>query len=122
MTNVRPAPFGANVTAPAFVAPSLAAQATFSSWRCSRISRVPLTLDPGDLRDPAQPPVVELLDLLHAAHELGNSSNCVHWLYAMLTGTSTVMLFCTFVVISASWCGASVRRVDRLFLYPRSAG
>src|SRR3954452_23246170 len=31
----------------------------------------------------------------------GNSSNCVHWLYAVLTGTSTEMLFSTLVAIRA---------------------
>jgi hypothetical protein len=50
---------------------------------------VPLAPDAVDSGDPVEVPVVELADLLYPSMNWGNSSNCVHWLYAVRRGTWT---------------------------------
>src|SRR5215203_852777 len=71
-TEVWPPPTSSKVTAPALVAPSVAAHATFRSGTCSKtLASHPSTADAGNLGDPLQAIVVQLLHALHAAHELG---------------------------------------------------
>src|SRR6478736_346350 len=100
-TEVCPPPRSSNVTAPAFVAPSVAAHATLESRTCSRIrashSRFTPAISATHLRGSSPSWVTDFTPPMNR----GKSSNWVHWLYATLTGTFTRTDCSTFVVMTS---------------------
>ena len=79
VTSVSVRADGLEMTAPAFSAPSMLFQATRVSGVWSVISAVHSFSWPAIVAVQQRRLVVELLDRLDAVHELGKSSNCVHW-------------------------------------------
>ena len=49
---------------------------------CCSVTSASNSLDPADAGLPVQVCVINLIDGLDTFHEVRNSSNCVHWLYA----------------------------------------
>jgi hypothetical protein len=80
VTTVRSGPAGAKRTAPAFVAPSVAAQATFSSGTCSRIVAFHSRLTPAIWATQCSVLSSSWRTSLIPPMKCGKSSNCVHWL------------------------------------------
>src|SRR6478752_8828751 len=98
---VWPPPTSSKSTAPAFVAPSVAAQATRRSGTCSRILASHCLRTPPISATHSSRSSLSCVTLLTPPMKCGNSSNWVHWLYAVLTGTFTRMRFSTFVLITS---------------------
>src|SRR4051812_8845104 len=98
-TVVRVAPAGVKYTAPAFVAPSVAAQATFSLGTCSRITARHSRLTPPITATHCSVVSSSWRTSATPSMKCGNSSNCVHCAYAVSTGTSTTVDFATLVAI-----------------------
>src|SRR3954454_16067042 len=99
LTDVWSPPRSSKVTEPAFVAPSVAAQATFRSGTCSRILACHWRRTPTISATQSSRSSSSWVTLLTPPMNRGNSSNCVHWLYALLTGTFTSTVLVTWVVI-----------------------
>ena len=73
-------PTGSKRTAPAFVAPAVAAQATFWSGTCSRIGASHSRRTPAISATQCSRRSSSWLTSLTPPMNGGNSSNCVHWL------------------------------------------
>ena len=97
-TEVWPPPTSSKVTAPALVAPSVAAHATFRSGTCSTILAVHCRRTPAISATHSRRSSLSWVTFLTPPMNCGKSSNCVHWLYAVLTGTFTSTDFSTLVV------------------------
>ena len=95
------APTGVKYTAPAFVAPPTAAQATLRSGTCSRIAASHSRFTPAISATQWTVWSSTCVTCWTPPMNWGNSSNCVHWLYTARTGASTWMDFSTLVVTSA---------------------
>src|SRR6476661_228903 len=100
LTDVWPPPRSSKVTEPAFVAPSVAAQATFRSGSCSRILASHIRRTPAISATHSSRSSAICVTLRTPLMNRGNSSNCVHWLYALLIGTFTSTVLVTWVVMS----------------------
>ena len=99
LTRARSAPRGSNVTVPALRGLSVLTQAIFRSGVCSVIwARYSRRTPPMSVRNCS-----EVSSTCSTAStpfmNSGKVSNCVHWLYAVDTGTSTSMLCCTVATV-----------------------
>src|SRR4051794_25187082 len=115
-TDVCPGPTSWNVTSPALVAPSVAAQDTLRSGTCSRIFASQRRRTPAISATHSRRSSLSCVTLVIPPMNWGKSSNCVHWLYAVNTGTLTTTDFSTLVVI-----GLLRPRGQTLTVHPRSS-
>ena len=79
------------VTTPAFVVPSVLRHATQLVGVLLGDPASNSALDPADAGLPVQVCVINGLMDSDTFHEVRELPNCVHWLYAVVTGTSTSM-------------------------------
>src|SRR5437763_977315 len=100
---------GWNVTVPALFAPLVLRQAMISSSRCSTISASHSFSRPPTVAFQCSRLSSSCFTVSTPSMKRGNSSNWVHWSYAVRTGTSTSMVF--FVV--AMSCPPDVVGRDR---------
>ena len=95
---MEPAPAGSNRTAPALVAPLVAAQAIFWSGTCSRTAASHSRRTPAISATQCSRWSPFCCTSLTPPMKCGKSSNWVHWSYAVRTGTWTSIDRSTLVV------------------------
>jgi NAD(P)-dependent dehydrogenase (short-subunit alcohol dehydrogenase family) len=92
-----------NVTAPAFGAPAVARHATRSSGCCSVISASHSRRAPPMVATQCKCPSSICCTDSTPSMKRGNSSNCVHWSYAVRTGTRTSMDSSIVLMCCSPW-------------------
>src|SRR3954451_15160030 len=98
VTLVRPWSTGSNVTTPDNPLPASAVHATRSSGCCSVIRAYHSARLPPTSATQCRRSSVTCSTCCTPSMNRGNSSNCVHWLYAVVIGTPTSMASVTFAI------------------------